>query len=51
MLYTAAGGRLVRVHGPFVSDGEIENVARFLRDQGEPVYVEAITTAISKAQN
>ncbi len=38
-----AGGKLVRVHGPFVSDEEVEAVADFWRAQGEPDYVEAVT--------
>jgi S-DNA-T family DNA segregation ATPase FtsK/SpoIIIE len=38
-----AGGKLVRVHGPFVSDGEVEAVADFWRAQGVPDYVEAVT--------
>jgi S-DNA-T family DNA segregation ATPase FtsK/SpoIIIE len=37
------GGRLVRVHGPFVSDDEVEAVADFWRAQGEPDYVESVT--------
>ncbi|WP_233243368.1 FtsK/SpoIIIE family DNA translocase, partial [Caulobacter sp. HMWF025] len=40
MLYMAGGGRVTRLHGPFVSDGEVEAVARFLRDQGTPNYLE-----------
>ena len=32
------GGRVVRVHGPFVEDGEVEAVSNFLRQQGEPEY-------------
>jgi S-DNA-T family DNA segregation ATPase FtsK/SpoIIIE len=43
MLYMATGGRITRVHGPFVSDEEVENVVRFLKDQGEPQYVPAVT--------
>ncbi|MBF0561350.1 MAG: DNA translocase FtsK 4TM domain-containing protein [Alphaproteobacteria bacterium] len=43
MLYMAAGGRITRVHGPFVSDAEVENVVKYLRTQGEPRYVEAVT--------
>ena len=39
MLYMAGGGRITRLHGPFVSDGEVEAVARFLREQGEPQYL------------
>ncbi len=45
MLYMAAGGRLTRVHGPFVSDGEVERVVADLRRQGEPAYVDAVTAA------
>ncbi len=43
MLYMAAGGRITRVHGPLVSDDEVESVVAFLKKQGEPVYIEAIT--------
>ncbi len=44
MLYMAGGGRIARVHGPFVSDGEVEGVVRFLKENGEtPVYVDEIT--------
>jgi len=43
MLYMAGGGRITRVHGPFVSDQEVEDVVRFLMTQGEPDYVEAVT--------
>ena len=45
MLYMAGGGRITRLHGPFVSDGEVEAVARFLREQGEPQYLEEVTAA------
>ncbi len=45
MLYMAGGGRITRLHGPFVSDGEVEVVAGFLRDQGEPQYLEEVTAA------
>ena len=43
MLYMAGGGRITRVHGPFVADSEVEQVVRFLHTQGEPSYVDAIT--------
>jgi S-DNA-T family DNA segregation ATPase FtsK/SpoIIIE len=43
MLYMAGGGRITRLHGPFVSDGEVEAVAKYLRDQGEPQYLEDVT--------
>ncbi|MFY8106593.1 MAG: DNA translocase FtsK [Elstera sp.] len=42
MLYMAGGGRITRVHGPFVSDAEVEQIAQFLRQQGEPAYVDAV---------
>jgi S-DNA-T family DNA segregation ATPase FtsK/SpoIIIE len=43
MLYMAGGGRVTRLHGPFVSDGEVEAVAKFLREQGEPQYLDEVT--------
>jgi S-DNA-T family DNA segregation ATPase FtsK/SpoIIIE len=43
MLYMAAGGRLTRVHGPFVSDGEVEQVVAHLKAQGEPEYLDDVT--------
>ena len=45
MLYMAGGGRITRLHGPFVSDGEVEAVAAFLRKQGEPQYLEEVTAS------
>jgi S-DNA-T family DNA segregation ATPase FtsK/SpoIIIE len=46
MLYMAGGGRVTRLHGPFVSDGEVEAVARYLRAQGEPQYLEEVTAVL-----
>jgi len=43
MLYMAGGGRVTRLHGPFVSDGEVEAVAKALREQGQPQYLEEVT--------
>ena len=43
MLYMAGGGRISRIHGPFVSDQEVEAVVRFLKTQGAPAYVEDVT--------
>ena len=43
MLYMAGGGRISRVHGPFVSDEEVEKVVRHLKAQGVPQYLEAVT--------
>jgi S-DNA-T family DNA segregation ATPase FtsK/SpoIIIE len=44
MLYMQGGGRISRVHGPFVSDDEVEKVVRHLKSQGQPQYLEAVTT-------
>ena len=43
MLYMAGGGRIQRVHGPFVSDDEVEKVVKHLKAQGVPQYLDAIT--------
>jgi S-DNA-T family DNA segregation ATPase FtsK/SpoIIIE len=43
MLYMAGGGRIQRVHGPFVSDQEVEEVVAHLKSQGEPEYLHAVT--------
>jgi S-DNA-T family DNA segregation ATPase FtsK/SpoIIIE len=50
MLYMAGGGRITRLHGPFVSDGEVEQVAKFLRDQGIPQYLEEVTAGGEEEQ-
>ncbi len=50
MLYMAGGGRFIRVHGAFTSDEEVEAVVRFLKDQGEPVYIDAVTQGESLAE-
>jgi S-DNA-T family DNA segregation ATPase FtsK/SpoIIIE len=43
MLYMAGGGRISRVHGPFVADDEVEKVVRHLKSQGVPQYLEEVT--------
>ena len=43
MLYMAGGGRISRVHGPFVSDAEVEKIVAHLKLQGQPEYLSAIT--------
>jgi S-DNA-T family DNA segregation ATPase FtsK/SpoIIIE len=43
MLYMAGGGRITRVHGPFVSDEEVERVVSFLKTRGTPDYIDDIT--------
>ena len=43
MLYMAGGGRITRLHGPFVTDQEVEEVCKHLRLQAEPDYLDLIT--------
>ncbi|HUX79392.1 MAG TPA: DNA translocase FtsK 4TM domain-containing protein [Alphaproteobacteria bacterium] len=43
MLYMASGGRISRVHGPYVGDEDVEKVVQFLKSQSEPSYKEDIT--------
>src|SRR6185295_2079385 len=43
MLYMAGGGRITRIHGPFVSDKEVEQVVSHLKAQGTPTYIEDVT--------
>ncbi|MBL8659835.1 MAG: DNA translocase FtsK 4TM domain-containing protein [Rhodospirillales bacterium] len=43
MLFMATGGRVTRVHGPFVGDREVETVVRFLKSQGAPQYIPEVT--------
>ncbi|QGM47733.1 cell division protein FtsK [Methylocystis heyeri] len=50
MLYMAGGGRISRVHGPFVSDGEVEHIVSYLKTQGQPQYLDAITTEDEPAE-
>jgi len=46
MLYMASGGRLKRVHGPFVTDEEVEKIVKHLRAQGTPKYVDGVTVDV-----
>ena len=43
MLFMSSANRIVRIHGPYVSESEIEKVNSFLRSQGKPDYIEEIT--------
>jgi S-DNA-T family DNA segregation ATPase FtsK/SpoIIIE len=43
MLYMASGGKIQRVHGPFVADDEVEHVVTHLKEQGEPAYLDTVT--------
>ena len=49
LLFMAGGGRIRRLHGPFVSDREVEDVAAFLKAQGAPDYLDAVTEEIEDA--
>ena len=51
MLYMAGGGKVTRVHGPFVEDSEVEQVARFLSNQSVPEYDETITEEPENTNN
>ncbi len=43
MLFMPGAGRITRVHGPFVSDTEVEKIVAFLKAQGQPAYLDAVT--------
>ena len=43
MLFMSAANKITRIHGPYVSESEIEKVNSFLRSQGKPDYIEEIT--------
>jgi S-DNA-T family DNA segregation ATPase FtsK/SpoIIIE len=45
LLHMVGGGRISRVHGPYVADREVEDVVAFLRAQGEPSYMDEVTEA------
>ena len=42
MLHMASGGRIRRIHGPLVTDDEVEKIVRFLKKQGRPAYLDAV---------
>jgi S-DNA-T family DNA segregation ATPase FtsK/SpoIIIE len=50
LLYMQGGGRITRVHGPFVSDQEVEAVVDYLREQGEPNYLEEVTEPLEEEE-
>ena len=43
MLFMSSANRIIRIHGPYISEQEIEKIASSLRVQGEPDYIEEIT--------
>jgi S-DNA-T family DNA segregation ATPase FtsK/SpoIIIE len=48
LLWMASGGKIVRVHGPFVKDEEVERVVNWLKDQGTPQYVQGVTEEVEE---
>ncbi|MCS6761301.1 MAG: DNA translocase FtsK [Candidatus Devosia symbiotica] len=50
MLYMASGGRTKRLHGPFVSDAEVEAVVAHLKSQGAPDYLDLVTAEQDDAE-
>jgi S-DNA-T family DNA segregation ATPase FtsK/SpoIIIE len=50
LLYMQGGGRITRVHGPFVSDQEVEAVVDYLREQGEPAYLDEVTEHVEEEE-
>lgn len=50
MLYMRGGGRIERVHGPYVDDREVESIANFLKSQGTPDYVHTITQVVDEEE-
>jgi len=53
MLFMSSANKIFRIHGPYVSESEIEKVNSFLRSQGNPDYIEEITANrnTDKAEN
>jgi S-DNA-T family DNA segregation ATPase FtsK/SpoIIIE len=51
MLYMAGGGRISRIHGPFVSDTEVEKIVAHLKTQGQPEYLSSITEEEAPAED
>lgn len=49
MLYMAGGGRITRIHGPFVRDSEVEGIVNFLKEHGEPDYLDEVTEEVEGA--
>ena len=51
MLFMSSANRIVRIHGPYVSEPEIEKVNSFLRSQGKPDYIDEITLIKDKEKS
>ena len=51
MLFMSSANKIVRIHGPYVSEKEIEKVNSFLRSQQDPDYVEEIMSFVNEKEN
>ncbi len=51
MLFMSSANRIIRIHGPYVSESEIEKINSFLRSQGKPDYIDEITTVKDNEKN
>jgi len=51
MLYMVGGGRITRVHGPLVTDREVEDTVAFLRQQGAPDYLDEVTEGMEEGSS
>ncbi len=50
MLYMSSANKIVRIHAPFVSEGEIEKVNNYLRSQAEPNYIDEILNFVDEKE-
>ncbi len=51
MLFMSSANRIIRIHGPYVSEKEIEKISSVLRAQGEPDYIEDITSISNSSED
>ncbi len=51
MLFMSSANRIIRIHGPYVSENEIEKISSVLRAQGEPDYIEDITAVSNSSED
>ena len=50
MLYMSSANKIIRIHAPFVSDGEIEKINNFLSTQAEPEYIDEILNFVDEKE-
>ena len=51
MLFMSSANRIIRIHGPYVSEKEIEKISSVLRAQGEPDYIDDITSVSNSSED